>query len=401
MLKREFLMRKTRKLVVTAALVTCLAALPALGGCDNGSDQSSSNNQITNPATPVTQSGQKSDSSSSQQTSAFSPSDYLDDNGYWKDVNALDYVKLCQYNGIPVTEADIAATEEAVQAQVDTFAQNNLVTTTITDREVADGDTINIDYVGSIDGVEFDGGSTGGNGTEVTIGVTSYIPGFLDQLVGHMPGETFDINVTFPDDYHATDLAGKDAVFNVTINSIVERTTPEITDDWVASTLSGYGWSTVDEMRQGIADTLRKSALALYVQDYVIDNSTISEVPAELITYQEKMLVNQYESYANMYGMDLSTLLPMMTGCQTTDELIEANRDNIERTAKGHLVFQAVAQDAGIEATDEDVANYIKMVGGSDDVDGFVQIYGMPYLKMCALIEKVGNYLMDNAAITA
>ena len=395
-------MRTTRKLVVTAALVTCLAALPALGGCDNSTDQPSSNDtQVTNPATPVTSSGQSSDSSASQQTEAFSPSDYLDDNGYWKDVNALDYVELCQYTGIPVTEADIAASEDAVQAQIDSFAQSSLVTNTITDRAVADGDTLNIDYVGSIDGVAFDGGSTGGNGTEVTLGVTSYIPGFLEQLVGHMPGETFDIDVTFPEDYHATELAGKDAVFTVTINSIIERVTPEITDDWVADTLSSaYGWTTVDEMHQGIADALRNSALAIYVQDYVIDNSTISEVPAELITYQEKMLVSQYESYANMYGMDLSTLLPMMTGYQTTDELIEANHDNIERTAQGHLVFQAIAQDANISVSDDDVKAYLQTVAGSDDVDGFAQIYGMPYLKMCTLIEKVGNYLIDNVTVT-
>lgn len=392
-------MRTTRKLVVTAALATCLAALPALGGCD--ADQANANNQVTNPATPVTSSGQSDDASSTQQAEAFSPSDFLDDNGYWKDVNALDYVTLCQYTGIPVTEDEIAASEESIQAQIDSFAQNNLVTETITDRAVADGDTVNIDYVGSIDGVEFAGGSTGGNGTEVTIGVTNYIPGFLDQLVGHTPGENFDIDVTFPDDYGSADLAGKDAVFNITINSIIERSLPEVTDDWVANTLGdAYGWSTVDEMRQGIADAMRNSALALYVQNYVIDNSTISEVPAELITYQEEMLVNQYQSYASMYGMDLSTLLPMMTGYQTTEELVEANRDEIERTAQGHLVFQAIAQDAGMEVTDEDVAAYIKTVAGSDDVDGFVQIYGMPYLKMCTLIEKVGNYLIDNVSVT-
>ena len=96
-------------------------------------------------------------------------------------------------------------------------------TNEVTDRAVKDGDTLNIDYVGTVDGVAFEGGSTDGKGTQVTIGVTSYIDDFLEQLIGHRPGETFDIEVTFPDPYENNpDLAGKDAVFTVTVNHIVE-----------------------------------------------------------------------------------------------------------------------------------------------------------------------------------
>lgn len=393
-------MLKTRKLLTAAALMACLAALPALGGCDNGTSQNADTTQPASTAREVTSNDQGS-SSSSQQAPAFDPSSFLDDNGYWKGVDAAKLVTLCSdYTAIPVPQDQITATDEAVQAQVDSILQNYREVQTITDRAVADGDTVNIDYVGSIDGVEFEGGSTGGNGTEVTLGVTQYIPGFLEQLVGHTPGETFDIDVTFPADYHATDLAGKDAVFSVTINNIVERTLPELTDDWVAQNLQAdRGWTTVDQMKEALASGLEQSALALYVQDYVIDNSTVSELPQDIVTFQQDMLLNQYQSYANSFGMSLEDMLSMMTGYSTPDAYLEANKDQIERAATGHLVFQAIAQDADITVTDEDVDAYLTDVAQATDLQSFKDFYGMPYLRMCALVEKVGDFLVTNAVI--
>lgn len=123
-----------------------------------------------------------------------------------------------------------------MQSQIDKTLSSYTKTNQITDenRLIEDGDTVNIDYVGSVDGVEFEGGSTDGKGATVTIGVTNFIDGFLDQLIGHAPGENFDINVTFPDPYtNNTDLSGKDAVFNITINYIEEKITPEFDDDFI------------------------------------------------------------------------------------------------------------------------------------------------------------------------
>ena len=135
----------------------------------------------------------------------------------------------------------------------------------MTDRAVADGDSVNIDYVGRVDGTEFEGGSTQGNGTVVTIGVTQYIDDFLDQLVGHKPGETFDVNVTFPEEYGVEELNGKDAVFSVTINYIQETKQPDVTDEWVEKTLKDkYGWTTVAEMNKEIRDGLQYKHSADY-----------------------------------------------------------------------------------------------------------------------------------------
>lgn len=123
-----------------------------------------------------------------------------------------------------------------------------------------DGDTVNIDYVGSVDGVEFENGSTQNMGTSVTIGVTSYIDDFLEQLIDRLPGENFDIEVTFPDPYpNNPDLSGKDAVFNVTINYITETVAPELTDEFISENLTAtYGWTTVEEIREEFSKDLKK-----------------------------------------------------------------------------------------------------------------------------------------------
>ena len=307
---------------------------------------------------------------------------------------------LPAYEGIEVPKADITPSDEAVQAQVDSILANYTTTERVTDRAIADGDTVNIDYVGSIDGVEFEGGSTKEQGTTVTIGVTQYIDDFLEQLIGHTPGETFDIEVTFPEDYGNEELNGKDAVFNITVNFIQEQVAPELTDEWVTENLSeSRGWKTVDEMRSSIASDLERSMLSSYLQNKVVEESTVSEIPEELITYQEDSAIAEVQNYASMYGFKLEDMLSMLTGYATTDEYLAANEEAIENAAKSHLVFQAIAEDADVNVTDEDVQAYFKNNMGMDNIDSLEQSYGMPYLKLVTLIDKVNDLLQDTAVI--
>ena len=147
----------------------------------------------------------------------------LTTDGRFEGIAAKDYVTLGQYTSLTYPEEVTSVKEEDIQTRIDSIMSSHTYTNEVTDRAVQDGDTLNIDYVGKVDGVAFEGGSTDGNGTQVTIGVTSYIDDFLEQLIGHQPGETFDIEVTFPDPYQNNpDLAGKDAVFVTTINYIEE-----------------------------------------------------------------------------------------------------------------------------------------------------------------------------------
>jgi trigger factor len=312
----------------------------------------------------------------------FSPSDGILDTGFWKSVTALDYVKLCEYEGIPIPNDVYQVSDESMQAEVDTILAEYASKEQIKDHVVVDGDTVNIDYVGSVGGVKFDGGSTEGQGTDVTIGVTSYVDDFLEQIIGHTPGESFDVKVTFPEDYGKEDLNGKDAVFAVTLNHIVKTTMPELSDGFVAENLSPtHGWNTVAEMRTGIKSELQDAAVADYVRNYLVENTTVSSVPEKLLEYQRKSLIHYYQGYADSYGISLEEFLVSYVGAATTDELFVMTAEDTRATATFQLVMQAIAEHAGISVSDDNVTAYFAERTGTEDYSEYKDSYGMPYFK--------------------
>jgi trigger factor len=330
----------------------------------------------------------------------FTYSDGIDDNGFWENITALDYVELCDYENISIPSDIHEITDEAIQTEIDTILADYASDEQVTNRAVADSDTVNIDYVGSIDGVEFDGGSTDGVGTDVTIGVTSYIDDFLEQLIGHTPGESFDIEVTFPEDYGEENLNGKDAVFAVTINYIVETVLPDLTDEFVLNNLSSdYGWSIVTEVEAGIKNDLQSLATVNYVREYIVENTNIISLPEALLKYQENSMLSYYQNYASYYEMELEEFLSAYVGVATVDELLEANSANMTEAANFYLIIQAIAEDAGISVSDEDVATYFKDYAGLDDYSEYEENFGMPYLKFVALNQAVMDYLEDSAVL--
>jgi len=330
----------------------------------------------------------------------FTHSTGLADNGFWKDITALDHVELLKYVGISIPGEVHTISSESVQAEIDNILAQHTYELQITDRPIVDGDTVNIDFVGSVDGVEFPGGSTDGLGTDVTIGVTSYIDDFLEQLIGHVPGESFDIEVTFPEDYGNQDLSGKDAVFAITINYILEMVTPELTDDFVAENLSAvFGFNTVTELEMDITENLQESAIARYVQNYILENTTVITLPEPLLTYQEYALIYYFQDYADYYGMDLEEFLINYMSISTTDELLEYYRDDNTETATFHLLVQAIAEDAGISVTDDDVATYFKKYVGTEDYSGYEDNFGLPYLKLSVLHQAVMDYIVEKAVL--
>jgi len=333
-------------------------------------------------------------------TDGFSPSSGLRDNGFFEGIKALNYVDLCDYVGIPVPNDVYEVSEESIKAELDSVLAGFITTKQVTDRAVADGDTVNIDYVGRVNGIAFDGGSTNGEGTDVTIGVTQYVDDFLEQLIGHTPGESFDVEVTFPEDYHKEDLQGKDAVFAVTINHIVEKIYPELTDKFVKDNLSEtYGWKTVAEMNKAIEDNLRKTAMGEFVQNYVVENCVVSDVPEKILEYQRGSLVYHYRRYADAYGMTLEGFLAEYMGIPSVDELLKTAAEDTMEAAKFYLIIQAIAEDARISASAKDVADYYTKQVGLEQYTEYAQSYGMPYLKMVTLSRKVIEYLVDKAVI--
>ena len=327
----------------------------------------------------------------------FAYSDGLDENGYWSGIRALDYVTLPEdYASIPLKKADIEPTEEDVQSQIDSLLSQNTTTQQITDRAAADGDTVNIDYVGTVYGVAFTGGTY--SGYSLTLGSGSFIDGFEDQIIGHKPGETFDVNVTFPDGYSdSTDaegntvvLSNKKAVFSVTLNYISEEILPELTDAWVEENFSSTdGVHTVEDLRAEYQKMLYQNNLNTAVMDYLLANSTFKDLPKEVTDYQVNQCLNYYYTMAQYYGYDLDSFLQAAAGYNSADDLLDAMSDSITEYAREALLYQAVAEAMDIAPTQEQIDTY----------SAYTETYGANYCTMVALMDAVSEALTTGAQV--
>ena len=331
--------------------------------------------------------------------SGFDYSKGIDENGFWGNVTASDHIENLEYMELQIPRDTYEITDTDLQSAVDAvMAGYANEAAKIKDRAVADGDRVNIDYVGSVDGVEFDGGSTGGYGTDVMAGSTDYIDDFLTQIIGHMPGETFNVEVTFPESYDREDLEGKDAVFVTTINYIVgdsENGAPdEMTDEFVNENLSAeHGWTTVDEMEAAKMAELREAAITKYISDYLTMGILIDSIPDEIQKYQQESLVNYYKRDAASYQMEFEEYLAEYQEVADESALLEKYSEDILRNARYSLVIQAIAEDAEISVTDEDIEYYFS------EHASYEQEYGHPYLVQNTLTQKVLQHVADNAVL--
>lgn len=306
----------------------------------------------------------------------------LDDNGYFRGVKASEIVDLPDYKGIDVDRSVITAAEEDVQYQID-MALNTygyVEYEQITDRAVVDGDMVNIDYVGSVDGVEFAGGNTGGMGTNVTVGVTSYIDDFLEQLIGHMPGETFNVEVTFPEDYGNEEVNGKDAVFVTTINYICgDALETELTDE-IAMQL---GYDSAAALVTSVEDWLIERQRSTFIYG-LISQAVCEEIPQSVEDYLVSGDLASIESEAALYGITLEDYL-MMYGYESKDAYIK-------EVTTMWLAFQAIAELEGLTVTDEMLAEQC--------TEEEIETYGEAYLKQYLLNNVVvPDFIMNNAVV--
>ena len=328
---------------------------------------------------------------SNKEDTTFGYSKPYDDNGYWKNFKASDYVQLPDLSTVKLDESKI-------EDQIAMFLAYYPDTKEIDDRAVIDGDTLNIDYEGKLAGATepFEGGSTGGTGTTVTIGYTNYIEGFLEQLIGHFPGEIFDINVTFPNPYpneenNIPELAGKDAVFTIKINYIVEYEDAEWNDDFVANNLySYYGWQTAAEAEENMR--------AVIVEDFVMDNSTFpKDVPQEMIDYLTDLRLNYYQSYADANNIEINSFLAYYTGAESVEAFREQYKEEATEGAKFNLIYQAMAEKDGYTVSDDELKQYFADMNGSEDYSEYESAFGLPYIKAVIMYEKMSNKLMETA----
>ena len=326
----------------------------------------------------------------------FTYSDGLDENGYWTGVKALDVVTLPEdYAAIPLKKADIEPTEDEVQSQIDSLLDQHSTTAEVTGRAAANGDTVTIDYAGTVDGVAFNGGTA--EGYDLTLGSGSFIDGFEDQIIGHNVGDTFDVKVTFPEGYSdSTDaegntlvLSGKEAVFSVTLNGISEEVQPELTDAWVDETLgTSNDLHSVEALRAFYQQQLYQANLQTAVMDYLLQNSTFGDIPKSVLDYQVTQCLNYYYTMGGYYGYELDAFVQMM-GYDNADAMLAALADSIESYAKEALVYQAVAEAMELAPTQEQIDAY----------SAYTDTYGANYCTMVAMMDTVTEALTTGAKV--
>ncbi len=330
-------------------------------------------------------------------------SDYsaqLNDNGYIKDVKATDYVTLCNYKGIEVPSSEVNYTDEEFQDVINQALEAHQVLKE--EGTIKDGDKVNIDYVGKIDGVEFEGGNSGGNGSDLTIGSGQFIPGFESQLIGHKAGEEVQVNVTFPADYQKAELAGKDAVFDVTIHGIYQN--PEYNDDFVCAYYPDKG-STVAEYEKSLRDSYYEGQLKAYVDKYLTDNSTIISYPRKYLKNLKSTTkysdVQSYQYMSEMYAQYGQAVGTFEEFIGMSDEDYEKDiATRAEEFAKEDLVYQAVLETEGITLTEEEAQGIVEeMYGDESFYNNSIETYGKGYTMKNAVKTKAVDIAMDAAVV--
>ena len=343
-----------------------------------------------------------------QKAADFNYSAALDENGYFTGVRALDYVTLpADYKALSVSAADVQVTDDELQTNLDYILSQFAETEQDTESTIQNGDSVNIDYVGSVDGIEFTGGNTNGQGATVTAGSTQYVDDFLTQIIGHKPGETFDVVVTFPDGYNdSTDangnpikLAGQEAVFSVTINYIAKSVTPELTDEFISKNIDPKYGSTVEEFKDTVRKDVADANLEKYVTNYLTQNTVYAdELPEAVTEYSSMMVLNYYCGYASAKNQTLTQFIQENLDADSIQALLDSNKEAIDNQAKRFLLYQALAEDQGLDCTDDDVKAYFEDLGTTDYSD-YQNFYGTNYLRMNAVGDKAFNNILANVTV--
>lgn len=282
-------------------------------------------------------------------------------------VTVYPEVKLGQYKGLEAVQLPTEADDEDVANELTNMLDRNSRLVTVEDRAAEMGDTAEIDFEGFVDGVAFDGGK--GENYPLELGSGSFIPGFEEQVAGHKTEEEFDVNVTFPEEYQAENLAGKDAVFKVKIHEIKTKEVPAL-DDEFAKDVSEF--DTLDELKADLkkqisekkAEDARRD-LENQLLEQAIDGME-AEIPEVMFTKRADEMINDYTYRLQAQGIDLQTYLQYMG--QDMDAFRATFKDGAEKQVKASLVLEAIVAAEKLEATEDEI---------NAEIDKLAQQYGM------------------------
>lgn len=310
-------------------------------------------------------------------------------------------VTLGKYKGIKVDEADLAVTEEEINAQIEKERENSARTISVEDRPVKDGDITTLDFEGFVDGVAFEGGK--GTDYPLTIGSGSFIPGFEEQLIGAELNKEVEVNVTFPEDYHAKDLAGKPATFKCKIKDIKEKELPEL-DDEFASEVSAF--DTMAEYKEDVKKSLEmkkadaaKIAKEEAVIDAVIEDAKM-DIPDAMVETEQRQILEEFSQRMRMQGLTMEQYM-QFTG-MTPQALMDQTKPQALKRIQSRLVLEAVAKAEDLKASEEDYAAEIKDMSEKyqmeeDKIKEMLGEKGKKQVEEDLAIRKAVDFLVDNA----
>ena len=311
--------------------------------------------------------------------------------------------ELGAYKGIEISKVDNTVSEEDVEARLNEMVNRNARLTSVEDKALENGDTAVIDFEGFENGVAFEGGK--GENYNLVIGSNTFIPGFEDQLVGKKAGEEVEVNVTFPETYHAENLAGKPVVFNVKVNDVKVKEVPALDDEFAKDTTE---FETLAELRADVKAKLEeqaKNAADAEMRNALVEKvsaNTEVEVPEAMVQHQIDNMLMELNYQLQYQGLNLEQLL-QMTG-RGLDELREERRADAERLVKSSLVLEAIAEKENVEANDADVDAELEKMAAMynmevEKIKSSLRETDIEDIKGQIKIRKTIDLLVENATI--
>lgn len=271
------------------------------------------------------------------------------------------------YKGIPVVKEPVTVSAEDVDREIERVRERNSRMVTVEDRPAENGDIVEIDFEGFVDDVPFEGGK--GENQELTLGAGQFIPGFEEQVIGHNSGEEFDIDVTFPEDYHAEELKGKAAVFKIKLHEIKKKELPDVDDEFVKDVSE---FDTMAEYRADIEKSLlsrREQEADSNVEGQVAEaviEKTVVEIPQEMVEQETEEMINSFAYRLRSQGLSLEVYL-QYTG-MTTDDLQAQYRPQAERQLRLRLGLEKIAALEGIEPSEEEIEEEFKRLADQYEI---------------------------------
>lgn len=311
--------------------------------------------------------------------------------------------ELGNYKGIEIAKVENTVSDENVDAKLQEMVEKNARLVSVEDKALEDGDTAIIDFEGFENGVAFDGGK--GENYNLVIGSNTFIPGFEEQLVGKKAGEEVEVNVTFPEEYHSQDLAGKPVVFNVKINDVKVKELSALDDEFAKDTSE---FDSLDELKADVRAKLEEEAknradaeTRNSVVEKVAENTEI-EIPEVMIQHQIDNMLNELNFQLQYQGFGLQQLLEM-TG-RTMEELREERKEDAKKLVKSSLVLEAITKAEGIEATEEEFKAELEKMASAynmevEKIEASLRDADKEDIKGQIKIRKTIDLLVDNATI--